>query len=234
MTDDLIIEDVESDTRSTPAVVLQARAIAAPRDMAALSGALLAKFDRTYTREQNGVTLTYAKGHQYITRLNDALGLGNWEFDAELLTTNPEAQSLSVKGTLTVYFPNGAVRKFSQFGSGRVTRGMPFGDGVKGATTDALKKVCTLIGIGNYLSEGDDDAHVSSGPVGSGAAGPMTLTVPQGGPLLCEQCGEQLQTVTFKDNTSWAPQRLAEYGVNKYGKVLCMTHYREAKQQRSA
>jgi hypothetical protein len=46
--------------------------------------------------------------------------------------------------------------------------------------------------------------------------------------LTCEDCGEYLEGIKFKDGTEWSPDALAEYGRRKHSRILCMEHYREA------
>lgn len=50
--------------------------------------------------------------------------------------------------------------------------------------------------------------------------------------LACEECGSELRETRFKDGSVWDPAHLANFGRGKYGRVLCMAHYRAAKQAR--
>ena len=43
--------------------------------------------------------------------------------------------------------------------------------------------------------------------------------------LVCAECGEPVAGVTFKKTPPWTAEHLAQQGLNKYGQVLCKTHY---------
>ncbi len=44
----------------------------------------------------------------------------------------------------------------------------------------------------------------------------------------CEECGELLTPIRFKDGTVWYPAQLATFGRRKHSRILCMSHYRAA------
>ena len=50
--------------------------------------------------------------------------------------------------------------------------------------------------------------------------------------LACVDCGAELKETRFRDGTVWLPAQLAGYGRRKYGRVLCMEHYRAANEAR--
>jgi predicted amidophosphoribosyltransferase len=52
--------------------------------------------------------------------------------------------------------------------------------------------------------------------------------------LACEQCGRELTETKFRDGTIWSPEKTAEYGRKKFGRVLCLGDYRVAKQEAEA
>jgi hypothetical protein len=138
-----------------------------------------------------------------------------------------------VLAEMTATFGGTAVIR-QQFGSQKVKRSrsssapLDIGFDLKGAATDALKKCASLYGVGLYLSKkevpqgaaGDSGAAPTSTPAPAQAAVPDTL--------VCAQCGEELKETRFRDGTLWSPAQLAGYGRRKHGRVLCMTHYREA------
>ncbi len=66
----------------------------------------------------------------------------------------------------------------------------------------------------------------SGAPTGGGTSGPSAPS--------CEQCGQPLQEVRFKDGTVWSPAQLAGYARRKHGKVLCQEHYAAANEARKA
>jgi hypothetical protein len=103
-------------------------------------------------REGNfGKKLDYIEGHSVIQRLNDAFD-GEWSFTMTKYEIMKETDEVIVIGQLNA----GGIVK-SQFGSSRITRAKETGDiisladDLKAATTDALKKAATLLGVGLHL-----------------------------------------------------------------------------------
>ena len=213
---------------------------------ATLQTALAAEFDETFTDTRGGVTLTYITGEQVISRLNDVLGVFGWDFAVREHGYNQEADEIWVLGRLTVYLrdhhgPEPLVTR-EQFGSQKLRRSrntdaiLDIGFDLKGATTDALKKCASLVGVGLYLSHKDPPPEAQERPPQpQRAAEPPRLTQEtaraNGGALRCQVCGEELQTITFRDGTHWSPDLLASYGRRKHQQVLCMKHYREANER---
>lgn len=97
----------------------------------------------------NGKQFHYVEGAMYIKRLNDAFD-GNWSFD--IVEHQIQATEVIVLGRLTA---DGVVK--SAFGGSTITTTKDTGavlsiaDDLKAAATDALKKACTLLGIGLHL-----------------------------------------------------------------------------------
>ena len=96
--------------------------------------------------------------HAYVTRtLNQAFG---WAWDFEVLDTRimPEdnPQEVFIRGRLTVRTKNGVIVK-EQFGSASVKRSnqqiTSLGDDLKAASSDALKKCASLLGLALDLYE---------------------------------------------------------------------------------
>ena len=96
--------------------------------------------------------------HAYVTRiLNQAFG---WAWDFEVLDTRivPEEdpQEVFVRGRLTVRTKSGVIVK-EQFGSSSVKRSgsqiTSLGDDLKAASSDALKKCASLLGLALDLYE---------------------------------------------------------------------------------
>jgi recombination DNA repair RAD52 pathway protein len=96
--------------------------------------------------------------HAYVTRtLNQAFG---WNWDFEVIDTRiiPEdkPQEVIIRGRLTVHAKHGTIVK-EQFGSSAVKRSngqiTSLGDDLKAATSDALKKCASLLGLALDLYE---------------------------------------------------------------------------------
>jgi hypothetical protein len=182
---------------------------------------LAAPFDSTFRDTRGGVELEYITGEQAVSRLNEVLGVGGWSSRVLEHGFNEEADEIWVLAELHAVV-DGMPLVRQQFGSQKVKRsrssGAPLDIGFdfKGATTDALKKCASLIGVGLYLSR--KEAQAPSQPEANGT----------GETLVCSECGEELKETRFKDGSIWSPLQLAGYGRRKHGRVLCMAHYREA------
>ncbi len=187
---------------------------------------LAASFDSTFRDTRGGVELEYITGEQCVSRLNQVLGPTGWSFVVREHGINAEADEVWVLGELTLTL-DGCTATRQQFGSQKIKRGRQAGTPIdvgfdlKGATTDALKKCASLVGVGLYLSRKD----VST---------PEPAAVGQDGAerLVCEACGQELGEIRFRDGTAWLPMQLASLGRRKHGRVLCMDHYRQANDAR--
>lgn len=193
-------------------------------------------FDTTFKDVRGGVELEYLNGEQVVSRLNEVLGLDAWSFRVLEHGYNQEADECWVLGEITVTFGVGpsdrtyVVRQ--QFGSSKVKRSrttdspLDIGFDLKSATTDALKKCASLVGVGLYLSRKEPPAVQSTAETSIPRA-EWNAEV-----YTCEQCDEELKEIRFRDGTTWTPALLASYGRRKHNKVLCMQHYREANEAR--
>lgn len=187
---------------------------------------LAAPFETTFRDVRGGVELEYITGEQAVSRLNEVLGVAGWSFRVLEHSINQEADEIWVLGELTANF-GGTVVVRQQFGSQKIKRaratGAPLDIGfdLKGASTDALKKCASLIGVGLYLSKKEVPAE-NGGDAKDGPA-----ETPK-----CQECGEELKEVRFRDGTAWSPAQLAAFGQRKHGKNLCMPHYKEANEAR--
>jgi hypothetical protein len=118
---------------------------------------LSAPFDVTFTDVRGGVALTYVSGEQVVRRLNEVLGVGGWSFRVLRHDINPEADEAWALGELVAEIGDRTVVR-QQFGSQKLRRsrstGAPLdlGFDLKGASTDAMKKCASLLGVGLYLS----------------------------------------------------------------------------------
>jgi hypothetical protein len=202
-------------------------------------------FELTFFRDGGGgARLEYISGEQATTRLNETLGFVGWSFRILEHGVHDECWAL---GELTVHVGNGIIRQ--QFGSQKIKRsrssGTPLDIGfdLKGATTDALKKCASLIGVALYLYEKDapaapfaattrgaDTTSASTAGAATSSARGTGNTSADPESLICDECGEALTETRFKDGTNWTPTQLATFGRRKHSRILCMTDYREANQ----
>jgi len=116
-------------------------------------GLLEKPFDPEQIRRRQGRNgmLDYVEGHSVIQRLNDATG-GWWSF--EITHHEIREDEVIVLGKLTL---NTETIFKMAFGASQVTREresgqvVSLGDDLKAASTDALKKCATFLGVGLHL-----------------------------------------------------------------------------------
>jgi hypothetical protein len=119
---------------------------------------LAAPFTITFRDVRGGVELTYITGEQVTSRLNEVLGVENWSFRVLRHDIDKEADEVWVLGELTATIDGVTIVK-QQFGSQKLKRSrstgtaLDLGFDLKGASTDAMKKCASLLGIGLYLSK---------------------------------------------------------------------------------
>lgn len=92
----------------------------------------------------------------YVTeRLNDVFGCGTWQIRTEKISENDKGM-IVVKTTLTI--PQYGVY-YESFGGndngGDGNKNFDLGDAYKGATTDAITKICSYMGIGIDIFKGN-------------------------------------------------------------------------------
>jgi hypothetical protein len=212
----------------------------------ALYDELSAEINPTFHDQRGGAQIEYHTGEQITSKLNETLGFLNWSFRVLEHGIHAEADECWTLGELTVTVGDRTVTR-QQFGSQKVKRsrssGTPLDIGfdLKGASTDALKKCASLIGVGLYLwaktppvpvgnaRQGDDSGPrpIRSSGDGDSSSGQTANDLES---FSCEECGEPLTETRFKDGTNWAPSQLAVFGRRKHSRILCMSHYREANQ----
>jgi len=138
--------------------------------------------------------LAYVAGHEYVRRLNEVLD-AEWSFEVV------EYRILDAEVVVLGKLVAGAVQK-AAFGGSAITRNRDTGevvslaDDLKAAATDALKKACSLLGIGLHLYAGDDKLPTrpaKAAPTPQGPANPTPTAQPQPQPQEASQPrGERL------------------------------------------
>jgi hypothetical protein len=129
---------------------------------------LAAPFEITFSDVRGGVEVTFISGEQVVSRLNEVLGVGGWSFRIVRHDINPEADEAWALGELVAEIGERSVVR-QQFGSQKVRRsrstGAPLdlGFDLKGASTDALKKCASLLGVGLYLSRKEPTPYTARG-----------------------------------------------------------------------
>ena len=180
-----------------------------------------------------GMMLSYLDGEQVISRLNEVLGFDGWSYRILQHGINSDADEAWCLARLTITMPDPDAEIGSKiiiregFGSQKLRRDRAgviadLGFDLKGASTDALKKCATLIGIGLYLYEKDGPAS-GSAPGGSsaGASAPPAQVDTH-----CAQCSKIIGSTTFRDGTVWDSVKTADQSRKKFGRPLCMECYR--------
>ncbi|HPZ07738.1 MAG TPA: Rad52/Rad22 family DNA repair protein [Candidatus Eremiobacteraeota bacterium] len=102
-----------------------------------------------YRKGFNGKQLAYIETVNYIERLNQAF---KYQWSWEVIDYKVEEKQVYCKGKLTVIINGTPVIK-EGFG-GKIRTGGELGDDLKSASSDALKKASSLLGIGLHLYKG--------------------------------------------------------------------------------
>lgn len=141
--------------------------------LAGLYKAFEKEFDSDSVRSRKvrgGKTIRYVPAPPIIRRLNEIAP--DWQFEVDFVSSimvketrydrdnkpyDVEYNQIAVVGKLTI---EGVTRQ--QFGSGD-DDGATYGEGLKGAGTDALKKCASLFGIALYLYEEDENPRPDNG-----------------------------------------------------------------------
>jgi len=105
-----------------------------------------------------GMEFSYITPDFVIDTLNEAF---EHRWDTKIVYQGVHDVVVVVGLRLTVHDEAGNSIEKEQFGSCEITRGLGVGEAFKGATSDAMKKCATLLGVGLELYR-DDDVH--SGP----------------------------------------------------------------------
>jgi hypothetical protein len=130
-------------------------------------------FEVTFTDVRGGVELRYVTGEQVARRLNEVLGVAGWSFRILGHGINAEADEAWALGEIVAEIDGKCVTR-QQFGSQKLRRsrstGAPLdlGFDLKGASTDAMKKCASLLGVGLYLSRKDPPRASNGRVVGTG------------------------------------------------------------------
>ncbi len=188
---------------------------------------------------KGGGTWSYVTG-QYVEKvLNFVFG---WNWDFEVVSHGKEGDLVWVLGKLTVKSPKGEAITKTQFGRAEMKfkRGskeaLDFGNDLKAAATDALKKCASMLGIASdiygktdYQRETGNEpreaappalppARPADKPVGAPAMKPGEVVGPQGQPVaICADCSEIVDEV------------VRNFSVKVYGKSLCRVHQKDHK-----
>lgn len=99
-----------------------------------------------YRPGKGGKQISYVETYTVIERLNEAFK-SRWSW--EILFTNTSDKNIYCKGRLTVNI-NGEIIIKESFGS-KDSPTANIGDDLKAASSDALKKAASLLGIGLYF-----------------------------------------------------------------------------------
>ena len=98
--------------------------------------------------------------HPEYTRRLDKLFPMSWDFKTELAGLTDTA--VAVKGSLSITLEDGRTITRENYGNGNINRMFPIGDGMKSAASDALKKCCSMFGIGLSLYDDEVQANASA------------------------------------------------------------------------
>ena len=98
-----------------------------------------------------GHILDYVEGHVVTSRLNDAFD-GNWSFEVVKYRILKETNEVIVLGKLIAENVTKMAFGSKEIATNKDTKAIiSLGDDLKAASTDALKKAASLLGVGLYL-----------------------------------------------------------------------------------
>lgn len=187
---------------------------------------------------KGGQTWSYVTGNYVEKALNFAFG---WNWDFEVQSHGKEGDMVWVLGKLTVKDDHGHTITKSQFGRADIKfkknskEMLDYGNDLKAATTDSLKKAASLLGIASDIygkteikqetgqevrevaihAKPEDFASTPSTELKKGQ-----IIGPGGEPTYtCSKDGDPISDQTY------------EYSMKIYGKALCREHQQEAKRK---
>lgn len=167
---------------------------------------------------KGGQVFQYVTGN-YVEKVLNFVFAWNWDF--EIVEHGKEGGQVWVKGKLTVKSPKGDTITKSQFGraeikfmKGSTTQMVDFGNDLKAAATDSLKKCASLLGIASdiygkqeYKQEANVDIKAKEEVVLTKAD---TVAGPDGDPVcVCKSCDEIIDEI------------VANFSKKMFGKTLC-------------
>ncbi|MEO5635407.1 MAG: hypothetical protein ABIR14_02375 [Candidatus Paceibacterota bacterium] len=188
--------------------------------------------EQIYTRPgKGGKKFTYVTGSYVEKKLNYLFGF-MWDFD--VLEHGVVGDFIWVKGKFTGNLPNGTSISKTQFGRAEIKylkdkahnpgNMVDYGNDLKAAATDCLKKCASLLGVAADVY-GKHDYQQETGVVVRDAPEIIpkedTVNAPDGGTAPgCQFCGDPISE--------------EEYIFSKklYGKPLCREHQEEAKRKK--
>lgn len=171
-----------------------------------------------YTRPgRGGGKFTYVTGNYVIKALNFVFG---WNWDFEIVAHGKEGTQVWVQGKLTVKSPKGETITKTQFGRADVkkTQGkdLDFGNDLKAAATDAMKKCASMLGIASDIYGKAEFKEETGKDVTPNTQATVSTNNPNAkdGPdgekvLLCQNCDSIIS------------QAGADFSKRLYGKQLC-------------
>lgn len=172
---------------------------------------------------KGGGKFQYVTGNYVIKALNFVFGW-NWDFD--VIAHGKEENQVWVQGKLTVKSPKGETITKTQFGRADIKKtsgkNLDFGNDLKAATTDAMKKCASMLGIASdvygkaeYKEETNKDIP------------PTKPTAPQ--TTHYDNKDEVLDVLLCQNCDSIISQAGADFSKRIYGKQLCRDCTKELK-----
>ena len=177
-----------------------------------LMGKTPAKF--LYTRPgKGGQKFTYVTGNFIIKALNFIFG---WNWDFEVMAHGKEGEQVWVQGKLTVKSPKGETITKTQFGRADIKFKkdskvmLDFGNDLKGAATDSMKKCASMLGIASDVyGKAEFKEETGNDILPPKPAGAVVVPVEIKDELLCANCDGIVS------------QAGADFSKRLYGKQLC-------------
>lgn len=190
--------------------------------------------EQIYTRPgKGGKNFTYVTGNYIEKKLNYLFGF-MWDFD--VVEHGVVGDWIWVKGKLTGKLPGGATISKTQFGRSEIKykkdathkpeNMLDYGNDLKAAATDSLKKCASLLGIAADVYGKNDYQHETGIIVKDAPSNTVVVTAkeavsgPNGDPVfLCHECDGIVD------------EQVANYSKKMYGKILCLEDQKGAKRK---
>ena len=182
--------------------------------------------EHIYTRPgKGGQKFSYVTG-VYVTKLLNFIFGFNWDF--EVIAHGREQNQVWVHGKLTVKSPKGDTIVKSQFGRADIkfkkdTKDMlDYGNDLKAATTDALKKCASLLGIASDIygrMEFKEEMNVEVVE-----PEPKALTAPLTAPKSAKSQVKDDTTIRCQVCAKPVTEQEARFSQQAFGKILCREH----------
>lgn len=184
---------------------------------------------------KGGQVFDYVTGH-YVTKiLNFVFG---WNWDFEVVTHGKEGDQVWVQGKLTVKDDKGHLIVKSQFGRADIKykkdqthkpeNMVDFGNDLKAAATDSLKKCASLLGVASDVYGREEASSVDKPVVVDSDSAPKEtkqIEAPKVSATITPKTAAKTdQILRCQECATPVTEQVARYSQQAFGKILCRDH----------